>query len=56
MRASNYFQSGRKAGKMHQNALVFVKGDPFKATRACGIVDVYMPEADDEGTTEKGDE
>ncbi len=40
IRAGKAFSSGRKLGKTHQNVLVFVKGDPKKATSACGIVDV----------------
>lgn len=40
IRAGKAFSSGRKLGKTHQNVLVFVKGDPKKATAACGIVDV----------------
>ena len=30
----------RRLGKCHQNVLVFVKGDPARATKACGQVDV----------------
>lgn len=33
------FESGRKLGKTHQNVLVFVKGDPKKATAAIGTVE-----------------
>ena len=40
IRAGKQFSSTRKVGKTHQNVLVFVKGDPVKATEACGIVDV----------------
>ncbi|GHA66117.1 hypothetical protein GCM10009007_03210 [Formosimonas limnophila] len=32
--------AARKLGKTHQNILVFVKGDPKKATQACGEVEV----------------
>jgi hypothetical protein len=46
LRAGKAFSSGRKLGKTHQNVLVFVKGDPTRAARACGIVDVSMPESD----------
>jgi hypothetical protein len=28
MRVGKYFNGGRKIGKMHQNALVFYKGNP----------------------------
>jgi hypothetical protein len=45
IRAGRQFESGRKLGKAHQNVLVFCKGDPRKATEACGPVDVAMPEA-----------
>lgn len=34
IRAGKQFASGRKLGKTHQNVLVFVKGDPRKATAA----------------------
>jgi hypothetical protein len=40
IRVTRYFKSSRKFGKTHQNVLVFVKGDPKKATEACGAVDV----------------
>ena len=36
IRAGKQFTSGRKLGKTHQNVLIFVKGDPIKATKACG--------------------
>jgi hypothetical protein len=36
LRMSKIFASGRKLCKVHQNVLVFVKGDPKKATAACG--------------------
>lgn len=36
IRAAKQFVSGRKMGKTHQNVLVFVKGDPTEATKACG--------------------
>lgn len=40
IRAAKQFRTTRKLGKTHQNILVFVKGDPRKATEACGPVDV----------------
>ncbi len=40
IRAGKQFSSGRKLGKTHQNVLVFAKGDPKKATQACGTVEV----------------
>ena len=39
MRAGNFFTTSRKLGRIHQNVLVFVKGDPKKATEFCGEVD-----------------
>jgi hypothetical protein len=36
------FTASRKLGKTHQNLLVFVKGDPVKATEACGPVSVHL--------------
>ncbi len=38
IRVGKQFDSGRKLGKTHQNVLVFVNGDPKKATAACGPV------------------
>lgn len=35
IRVGKQFASGRKLGKTHQNVLVFVKGDPKRATAAC---------------------
>ena len=43
VRAARVFQAGRKIGKTHQNVLVFVKGNPEAAARACGEVEVVMP-------------
>ena len=40
IRAAKYFTSARKLGKTHQNFLVFIKGDPVKATKKCGAVDI----------------
>lgn len=40
IRAAEGFSKSRKLGKTHQNILVFCKGDPKKATAACGAVDV----------------
>jgi hypothetical protein len=39
-RIRNCFEATRKIGKMHQNILVFVKGDAKRATQACGPVGV----------------
>jgi 1-aminocyclopropane-1-carboxylate deaminase/D-cysteine desulfhydrase-like pyridoxal-dependent ACC family enzyme len=38
LRVGKQFDVSRKLGKSHQNVLVFVKGDPRKATLACGPV------------------
>ena len=43
VRVSRQFEIGRKLGKTHQNVLVFCKGDPRKATRACGPVEFGDP-------------
>lgn len=40
IRVGRQFQAGRKLGKTHQNVLVFVKGDPRKATEWCGPVEI----------------
>jgi DNA modification methylase len=40
IRAGKQFSVSRKLGKTHQNVLVFVKGDPRKATEACGAVEI----------------
>lgn len=40
IRAGKTFSVSRKLGKTHQNVLVFVKGDPRKATEACGAIEV----------------
>lgn len=40
MRAARPFGHSRKVTKVHQNVLVFCKGDPVKATEACGPVDL----------------
>lgn len=49
IRMGRQFAAGRKLGKMHQNVLVFVKGDPKKATEACGEVEIGGLERDDAG-------
>lgn len=38
IRVGKQFSATRKLGKTHQNVLVFVKGDPRRATEACGLV------------------
>ena len=39
IRVGRQFDSGRKLGKTHQNVLVFIKGNPRKATEAIGQVE-----------------
>lgn len=39
IRVTKMFETSRKLGKTHQNVLVFVKGDPIKATAAIGDVE-----------------
>lgn len=39
IRAGKQFTVTRKLGRTHQNVFVFVKGDPRKATEACGECD-----------------
>jgi len=38
-RAARLFNGSRKLGRVHQNVLIFCKGDPKKATEACGAVE-----------------
>ncbi|CAB5220244.1 ParB/Sulfiredoxin [uncultured Caudovirales phage] len=49
IRAGKQFSASRKLGKTHQNILVFVKGDGKKAAKACGEVEVMVPEETAEG-------
>jgi hypothetical protein len=53
IRAAKMFSSARKLGKTHQNILVFVKGDPRKATEACGAIDA--DDAPDDGGEDDGE-
>lgn len=39
IRAGRQFAASRKLGRTHQNVLVFCKGDPKRATEACGQVE-----------------
>jgi hypothetical protein len=51
MRAGRSFAQTRKLGKGHQQVLVFVKGDPKRATTACGPVEAgALPTSDEEAT------
>jgi len=43
IRVGAQFGSSRKLGKTHQNVLVFVKGDPRKATEDIGPVESGPP-------------
>jgi len=54
VRAGKQFETSRKLGKTHQNCLVFVKGDPRKATAACGMVE-FGELSDDAGDLEFGE-
>jgi hypothetical protein len=40
IRAGRQFESGRKLVRTHQHVLVFCKGDPIEATKACGTVKI----------------
>jgi len=46
IRVGRQFTAARKLGRTHQNVLVFVKGDPRKATEACGAVEFGDDELD----------
>jgi hypothetical protein len=48
VRAGRQFAASRKLGKTHQNVLVFVKGDGKKAANECGLVEVNVPDADED--------
>jgi hypothetical protein len=51
MRAGRAFQTSRKLGTTHQNVMVFIKGDPRKATEAIGEVECGdISEVDDSAT------
>jgi hypothetical protein len=45
IRAGKQFTASRKMGKTHQNVLVFCKGDPKRATQACGACEFGEIEA-----------
>lgn len=42
LRSAKQMNSSRKLGKGHQNFLVFVKGDPKKATDFCGEIEIDL--------------
>lgn len=45
VRVRKQFEGSRKLGKTHQNLLIFCKGDPVRATEACGKVEFGDPAA-----------
>lgn len=49
VRVGKQFTTSRKLGKTHQNVLVFCKGDPRRATAACGAVEFGEVEENDTG-------
>jgi hypothetical protein len=48
IRAGKQFESSRKVGKTHQQVLIFVRGDPRKATQAVGPVEFGTLDGEDE--------
>jgi hypothetical protein len=56
LRAARIFSGGRKLGRMHQELLVFVKGDPRKAHEACGPLDLTALEEAASGEAEAAEE
>jgi hypothetical protein len=52
IRAGKQFTASRKLGKTHQNVVIFCKGNPKKATEACGTITIEDIEigTDDAGT------
>jgi hypothetical protein len=52
IRVGRQFTASRKLGRTHQNVLVFCKGDPRKATEACGPVEFGEIEGPNDGTDE----
>jgi hypothetical protein len=46
IRAGKQFVASRKLGRTHQSVLVFLKGDPRRATEACGPVEFGEVEVD----------
>jgi DNA modification methylase len=56
IRAGKQFRSGRKVVKVHQNVLVFCKGDGKKATERLGDVKIKEIEIDNEEIGEDSDE
>ena len=57
IRAGRQFAASRKLGRTHQNVLVFCKGDPKRATEACGQVEFgEIEDADGEDEDEAEEE
>jgi DNA modification methylase len=57
IRVGRQFVAARKLGRTHQNVLVFCKGDPKRATQACGEVEFgEISGAEDEDEAELEDE
>lgn len=56
IRTGRMFESGRKIGKTHQNVLVFVNGDPKKATEACGDCEFGEADLAEQESSEYGEE
>jgi len=44
VRAARQFEASRILGSTHQDVLVFVKGDRKRAAKACGDVEVHIPD------------
>jgi hypothetical protein len=57
MRAARQFTATRTLTRLHQDVLIFTKGDRGRAAKACGDVEVYVPEAleDDDDATADAD-
>lgn len=56
IRVGKQFASARKLGKTHQNVLVFCKGNPKRATEACGLVEFGdLPEGEDQDVGKYGE-
>lgn len=51
IRAGRQFTASRKLGRTHQNVMVFCKGDPRRATEACGPVEFGEIDAEGEMPT-----
>jgi len=55
LRAGRIFQASRKLGKVHQNVLVFCKGDPRRAAEAVGPVDCGAEDLAAQGEAQQHD-